>query len=523
MKLVTVADMQEAEERAGAPVSELMENAGLAVAQEAWLLLGEVAERRIVVLAGPGNNGGDGLVAARHLREWGAVVNVYLLKGRDEKDPVFAPLREAKVPAITAEEDARQGYKRLEELLGGADIVIDALLGTGRARTIEGALGDVLDRLRVVRQRSLPPRLLAADVPTGLDADTGAADPRCVAADATVALGYSKVGLHVLPGAQLAGRVEAVEIGIPRSVESEQWTELMTNRWARDALPQRPLAGHKGTFGRAMVVAGSPRYIGAASLSCMGGLRTGAGLVTLACASTIYPIVAAKLTEATFEPLPDEEGYLSAEGAHAVGRALERGYDSLLVGPGLGQEGYVRAFMRSLLAGLKNASVRGVVIDADGLNNLSNVDGWWKEVPVPAVVTPHPGEMSRLTGLSMDEIQTNRLAAARRYAGEWGLTVVLKGANTVVAAPATEGDGVRARLSPFANPGLASGGTGDVLAGAIAGLLAQGLAPYDAASLGVYLHGLAGERVREELGSAGTVASDLLTALPRAMKELRGE
>jgi hydroxyethylthiazole kinase-like uncharacterized protein yjeF len=556
MKLVTVAQMQEAEKGCGVPVPELMEKAGLAVAQEAWLLLGEVVERPIVVLAGPGNNGGDGLVAARHLREWGAEVSVYLLAPRDEKDTVFAPLVEAQVPTTTAEEDSKQGYKRLEELLGGADLVVDALLGTGRARPIEGTLAEVLGRLRAARERTLSPRLLAVDLPTGVDADSGAVDPHCVAADATVALGWSKVGLHVQPGAQMAGRVEAVEIGIPKSVEKEEWPELMTARWARSALPQRPAGAHKGTFGRALVVAGSPRYIGAAALSCMGGLRAGAGLVTLACASTIYPILAAKLTEATFEPLPDEEGYLSAEAAHSVGQILARastgsaragtegpdespstssgradatsagrGCDSLLVGPGLGQEGYVRAFMRSLLPLLKANGLRGVVIDADGLNNLSKVEGWWKELAAPTVVTPHPGEMSRLTGLPMEEIQSDRLAAAKRYAAEWGVIVVLKGANTVVAGP-----NGRARLSPFANPGLASGGTGDVLAGAIVGLMAQahstgsgqGLEAYDAAGLGVYLHGLASERVREELGSAGMVAGDLLLALPRAIKELRG-
>jgi len=523
MKLVTVEEMQEAEKRSGVPVPQLMENAGLAVAQEAWLLLGELAERRIVVLAGPGNNGGDGLVAARHLQEWGADVTVYLLKPRDKKDAVFAPLLKAKTPVATAEEDlptgqagAKDGYKWLEELLAGADLVIDALLGTGRARPIEGALAEVLDRLRAARGRPLAPRLLAVDLPTGLDADTGAADPHCVGADATVALGWSKVGLHVLPGSQLAGRVEVVEIGMPKELESDVWTELMTARWARGALPERPPGANKGTFGKALVVAGSPRYVGAAYLACMGGLRAGAGLVTLACASTIYPILAAKLTEATFEPLPDEEGYLSAEAAHTVGQALARDYDSLLVGPGLGQEGYVRAFMRALLPLLKG--LRGVVIDADGLNNLSKVEGWWKELAAPAVITPHPGELSRLTGLPVEEIQSDRLAVARGYAGEWGVTVVLKGANTVVAAA----DG-RARLSPFANPGLASGGTGDVLAGAIAGLIAQGMEPYEAACLGVYLHGLAGERVWAELGDAGMIAGDLLVALPRAIKELRGE
>ncbi|MDP2673550.1 MAG: NAD(P)H-hydrate dehydratase, partial [Dehalococcoidia bacterium] len=470
MKLVTVAEMQEAEKRSGVPVPQLMESAGLAVAQEAWLLLGELAERRIVVLAGPGNNGGDGLVAARHLREWGADVSAYLLEPRHKKDAVFAPLLKAKAPVATAEEDAKDGYKRLEELLAGADLVIDALLGTGRGRPIEGALAEVLDRLRAARGRPLAPRLLTVDLPTGIDADTGAADPHCVPADATVALGWSKVGLHVMPGSQLAGRVEAVDIGMPKELESDGWTELMTARWARPALPERPPWANKGTFGKALVVAGSPRYVGAAYLACMGGLRAGAGLTTLACARSLYPVFASKLTEATFEPLPDEEGYLSAEAAHSVGQILAREYDALLVGPGLGQEAYVRAFMRSLLPLLKADALRGVVIDADGLNNLSKLEGWWKELATPAVITPHPGELSRLAGLPVEEIQSDRLAVARGYAGEWGVVVVLKGANTVVTAP----DG-RARLSPFANPGLASGGTGDVLAGAIAGLIAQGL------------------------------------------------
>jgi hydroxyethylthiazole kinase-like uncharacterized protein yjeF len=518
VKLVNVAQMQAAEKASGAPVPQLMENAGLAAAQEGWLMLGEVAERRIVVLVGPGNNGGDGLVAARHLREWGGQVSAYLLTPRDEKkDEVYAAALKAGVAMANGDDDSKKGYEALDGMLTGADLVIDALLGTGRARPIEGTMADVLERLRLVRGANLPPRLLAVDLPTGLDADTGAVDERCVAADESVTFAWSKPGLHVLPGSRAAGRVEVVDIGIPKSLESDEWTELMTSRWARTALPERPAGAHKGTFGRALVVAGSPQYVGAAYLACMGGLRVGAGLVTLACARTVYPILASKLTEATFEPLPDEEGYLTAEGAHAVGQALEsgRGFEAALVGPGLGQQAYVRAFMSSLLPRLAGEGLRGVVIDADGLNNLSQVEGWWKELKAPAIVTPHPGELSRLTGLSVEEIAADRLAVARKWAAEWGVTVVLKGANTVVASPED-----RARLSPFANPGLASGGTGDVLAGAIVGLLAQGVEPYEAASLGVYLHGLAGERAREEVGVAGMVASDLLPELPRAIKDL---
>ncbi len=516
MKLITVAETQKVERESGVPVPTLMENAGLAIAQEAWLMLGELADRRIVVLAGPGNNGSDGLVAARHLKDWGAEVTVVMLKQRAEDDENLKALVERELPIIVVE-DGGNGHNAPDDALSGAELVVDALLGTGRARPIDGALARLLDRLREARSRRLPPRLLAVDLPTGLDADTGAVDPHCIAADQTVALGWSKVGLHALPGSQYAGRVEVVDIGIAPEHGASIQTELMTAAWARSALPQRPPGAHKGTFGSVLIVAGSPQYVGAAALSSTGALRVGPGIVTLACARSIYPMLASKLTETTFEPLDDKEGLLSAEEAYAVRRALARGYEALLVGPGLGQGGYVVAFMRALLPMIAPDDVRAMVIDADGLNNIAKVDRWWQMLNVPAIITPHPGELSRLAGVEAAEIQRDRLAAARKCAAEWGLTVVLKGANTVVAAP----DG-RARLSPFANPGLASGGTGDVLAGAITGLIAQGLEPFEAASLGVYLHSLAAELVRRELGDAGMLAGDVAAALPRAIKELNG-
>jgi NAD(P)H-hydrate epimerase len=197
---------------------------------------------------------------------------------------------------------------------------------------------------------------------------------------------------------------------------------------------------------------------------------------------------------------------------------MERGYDAMLVGPGLGQGGYQQAFMKSLVAGLDSEQLTGVVIDADGLNNLASVDEWWKTLGVSCIVTPHPGELSRLADLPVQEIQSDRLGIARRFAAEWNVTLVLKGANTLVAHP----DG-RVAISPFANPGLASGGTGDVLAGMVTGLLAQGVEPFDAASLGVYLHGRTAEHLSRELGDAGMLASDLLPMIPRVIKELKGE
>jgi NAD(P)H-hydrate epimerase len=527
MKLVTVDLMRGLEgdsEAHGVTVPMLMENAGLAVAQEVWLLLGTVADRAVLVLVGPGNNGGDGLVAARHLHDWGAKVEVYLLKPRDaENDDVYRRIVELGVPLRTAGDDP--GFAALEEGLSRAEVVVDALLGTGSAsakRPIEGDLAEILRRLAAARDKPLPLQILAVDLPTGVDGDSGAADPLCVAADVTVALGHSKVGLHTLPAAGYTGRVEVVDIGIPPALSRDLPLELMTDAWARALLPERPPAANKGTFGKVLVVAGSINYVGAASLACSAAGRVGAGLVTLACPQTIYPIMAAKLVEPTFLPLSDQEGFLTAEATHPVLQALSQGYKALLVGPGLGQSAYVRAFVRQLLPALPpegpaGVRLRAVIIDADGLNALAGADAWWEGLSVPIIVTPHPGEMSRLTGLPVADIQADRLGIALRQAARWGATVILKGAHTIVTAP----DG-RARISPFANPALASGGTGDVLAGAVAGLVAQALDPFDAAALGVYLHGRAAEKVRPELGEAGLLASDLLPNLPLMIKEIGG-
>jgi hydroxyethylthiazole kinase-like uncharacterized protein yjeF len=515
VKLVTVAEMREAEARSGVPIPQLMENAGLAVAQEVWLLLGEVMERRVLVLVGPGNNGGDGLVAARHLHDWGAKVHVYLLAPRREDDPVFAEVVKRQVPITLAQDDAQEGFSSLEEALSQTEVIIDAILGTGRARPIEGEWAEVLDRLAKARRRPLAPRLIAVDLPTGVDADTGAADPHAVAADVTVTFQWSKVGLHQLPGSQLAGRVEVVDIGIPASLEEGLSTELMDRRWAQSLLPQRPPGAHKGTFGRVLVVGGSPHYIGAPRLAAMGALRVGAGLVTIACGQSVQPLVAAGISEPTFLPLPEHDGQVSAHAVSPVLEAVGQGCQALVVGPGMGRGGYVQGFLGELLHTLR-AHHLTLVLDADGLNNLASLQDWPKRLPENTILTPHPGEMSRLCGLPVEEVQADRVRVARHYACRWGAVVVLKGAHTVVAMP----QGL-VRISPFVNPGLASGGTGDVLAGAIGGLAAQGLNPWDAASLGVYLHGLAGELVREELGEAGVVASDLLLALPRAIKSLR--
>jgi hydroxyethylthiazole kinase-like uncharacterized protein yjeF len=516
VKLVTADQMRRIDQlsaEAGVGTDVLMENAGLAVAQESWMALGTLEERHIVVLAGPGNNGGDGLVAARYLHEWGAGVQVYLLAARREDDTNYRRLLEATVPLACAEDDA--GLSKLDAALAEADLVVDALLGTGAARPIGGRLAELLSRLAAARTRPRPPALLAVDVPTGLNSDTGTVDPLTVPADHTVTLGCSKVGLHTYPGARCAGRVQVVDIGIPPALTTDLPYELMTTSGVRALLPARPPDGNKGTFGRVLVVAGSENYIGAAHLAAAGAYRVGAGLVTLACPRSLHPVIASNLTEVTYLPLAEENGGFARRAADQVLRAID-GYDVLLLGCGLGQRGATQSFVRAVLFSLPEDPPLTVVVDADGLNALARTPCWWRELKAPAIVTPHPGEMSHLSGRSIPEVQADRLGCAMGCAQEWGKTVVLKGAHTVVASP----DG-RASLSPFANPALASGGTGDVLAGAVAGILAQGLSLFEAAVCGVYVHAAAGEEARREMGDAGPMAGDLLPLLPRVIKELK--
>jgi len=512
VKLVTSAQMHDLEQKAvaaGTPLDALMEEAGLAVAQEVWLSLGVVAGRRILVLAGPGNNGGDGLVAARHLAEWEGDVVVYLLAPRGDDDAKLAQVRELGAPVFAATDDG--GYASLEQALGGAEVVVDALLGTGRSRPAQGALAEILRRLQTAGEGPHPPKVVAVDLPTGVDADSGRADPLAVRADMTITFGLAKVGLYTLPGSEYAGKVQVVDIGLPKDAEREVPLDLLDTSWVRDRLPKRPKSANKGTFGRVLIVAGSSQYVGAARLAAEGCYRAGAGLVTIACTREVQRMLAAAIAEATWLPLDDADGAIAASSADAV-RARLVSYDVLLIGPGLSQSAGVRALVEVVLGNVPD-NVRGCVVDADALNALAQQPGWHERVRVPCVLTPHPGEMARLLGTTVAAVQDDRLNVATKAAADWRQTIVLKGAHSVIAAP----DG-RAAISPHANPLLASAGTGDVLAGAIAGLLAQGLAPFEAAACGVCLHGLAAEEVEEDLGDRGLLASDLLPALPRAVR-----
>lgn len=516
MKIVTADEMRRIEDRseaAGVSKDSLMERAGLETARYIRRRFAPVFGVPVVVLVGPGNNGGDGLVVARHLHRWGARVTVYICRDRRKPDPKLDIVNSLCVSVIATSDDV--GLARLSALLDRAHVVVDAVLGIGRIRPLTGTVRDILVMLMVVKARRPDDvRIVAVDVPSGMDADSGDAYPACPAADITLAMGYPKVGHYAYGAAARIGELDVVSIGQPGGLDGDVPLSLMTAANMRPLLPARPSDSHKGSFGKTMVVAGSRNYIGAAHLAGSAATRAGSGLVTIALPASIQTAVAGKAIEPTYLPLAESSpGVANPSAASDVLNALD-GYNGMLVGCGMGQAADTRAFIEGML--YSGRRLPPTVVDADGLNTLAQTPRWWERLANTAILTPHPGEMARLTGITTGEVQAGRIGVAVESAARWNKVVVLKGAHTVVAYP----DG-RAMVAPFANAGLATAGTGDVLAGSIAGLLSQGASIEDAAALGVYLHGLAGERVRDRLGDTGMVASDLLPELPLAIRPLR--
>ena len=517
MKTVTPEEMRELERRSeeeGVSTDALMERAGLLAARVAWTMLHDGAYGvRVLVLVGPGNNGSDGLVSARHLQSWGARTTAFLLAPRTSEDPKLQSALEVGVTVVDAA--ASSPLDRIQGELSQAALVVDAVLGTGRSRPLQGLYRDALAAATAERQRRSDLVTLAMDVPSGVDAETGAADADAFSADATVTFGYPKTGLFRFPGAAHVGQITVADIGIPEHLAADIHQEVVTQNWAKAHLPSRPIEAHKGTFGRVIALVGSRNYVGAAYLACMGAARSGAGYVTLAVTPSVQALAASKLTETPYLLLPEGlDGHPSSEAASAV-RSCLPACDVLLAGCGLGQHDSTGTMLDQLLLSGTPLAVP-VVLDADALNVLAGIPEWWRRLEAPAVVTPHPGEMARLLGTSVADVEGDRTATARKASAQWGVTVLLKGAFTVVASPRGA-----VQIIPFANPGLATAGTGDVLAGVIAGLIAQNVSPYDAAPLGAFLHATAGEMVKRDLGNTGAVASDLLPMLPRAIKAVR--
>jgi NAD(P)H-hydrate epimerase len=542
MHLVTTEQMRRLEHatvEAGSTWAGLMEQAGWGVAQEALHHLATIQDQPVLVLVGPGNNGGDGLVVARHLHDAGARVTLYIWKrAADRPDANWKRCRERGLREVWADDDPTGA--QLRELLAAAILVIDAMLGMGTTRPVEGALAQIVNTVNAQPRQAGPrPQVLAIDVPTGIHSDSGAVLGVALQADLTVATGLVKQGLAFAPGADYAGNISVVEIGMPPDQLETVMSETLSPTYARTLLPDRPAASHKGTFGKAMIVAGSLRYPGAAVLATTSAGRVGAGLVTLATARTILA-AGGRAPEVTLLPLPEADWGTIGANAAAVLRKELASYTALLIGPGMGQEEATGTFLQRLL-GIETPRNKGrvgfrvadaepapeaddeqhpaalplMVLDADALNLLSKLENWADRlIPEHFILTPHPGEMRRLLGV--EDLDDDRVQVATAAAAEWRQVVVLKGDTTVIAAP----DG-RSRVHTGGNPALATAGTGDVLAGAIVGLLAQGMPLFDAAALGVYLHSAAGELLRTDMGEMGTLASDLLPRLPLAIKELR--
>ena len=501
MRLVTAEEMRAVDraalERGGVSTAELMERAGAAVARtlHAWLGPGG----RVLVLCGAGHNGGDGYVAARRLHAEGVPVRVVALAPLERLSGDARAAREAAQAQAVPIDDA----PALERLSAGpGDVVVDALLGTGLARPAEGHYAQAIERIAALRAGGA--RVVAVDVPSGLSADSGRPLGPCVKADATVTFGFQKRGLVLHPGPSYAGAVALVDIGIPAAAAAAVpvGCELLTEERARALLPARPPDAHKGDAGRVLVVAGSPGKCGAAHLAVAGALRGGAGLVTLAARPEVLAVALPGRPEAMGVSLPGS----GALGPGDVGAlvAAAHGIDALVIGPGIPRGPGTGAALRELLV---RAGVPAVV-DADGLNALAEMPGGVSALPVPCVLTPHPGEMARLTGRMIAEVQADRIGLAGTSARAWGCVVVLKGARTVVAAPDAP-----PTIIPTGNPGMASGGTGDVLAGLTGALLAGRLAPYAAARVAAYVHGAAGDLAEQRYGERGMLASDLVGEL----------
>ncbi|HSL29959.1 MAG TPA: NAD(P)H-hydrate dehydratase [Anaerolineales bacterium] len=537
MKLVTVSQMQAIEREAdsgGLTYDQMMENAGQGLADLVLDLYAGETEMEVIGLAGPGNNGGDTLVALGVLAAEGWKARAYLVKRK--KDDLVRRFLEAGGEVLSKENP----FEQLTQAIETADVFLDGVLGTGVKLPLKKEVAELLSEVNdVLDGLSESPLIIAVDCPSGVDSDTGEVADETIPADITVTMAAVKQGMLKLPAFQYMGELKVVDIGLPADLPSFQdlRTEVADEESVAALLPERSIDSHKGTFGTALIAAGSVNYTGAVVLAGEAAYRAGAGLVTLAVPAPVHIALAGRFPEATWVLLPHELGVISGNASEVFAKNLERA-TALLIGPGFGTEDTTKGFIENLLRGQvsakrvtagigfvhkqsekqeqTNSQLPPMVIDADGLKLLAKITDWHSLIPAPAILTPHPGEMSVLTGLSKEEIQAKRQEIASRYAQEWRHVVVLKGAFTVVASP----DG-RTTIIPVASPALARAGTGDVLAGLIVGLRAQGLEAFDAAVAGAWIHAQAGLYAADNLGTTISVlAGDVLDSVSDVLSDL---
>lgn len=513
MKVVTAEEMRRLDTRAaeefGIPTLLLMENAGLQAAQE--LLQAFPAVKRIAVVSGKGNNGGDGFVCARHLLNRGVAVKAYLLARREEirgDAKVNLDILD-RMGGGPKEITSVEGLRGVAEELRGADLLVDAILGTGVSGAAKGLYAEAIELLN-----RLEKPIVALDIPSGLLADEGRLLGPSIHAHLTVTFGLPKRGLLLYPAARYAGAVKVVDLGIPRILleDPQLKVNLVEAGEVAEIFRPRDPNAHKGTFGHVLVIAGSAGKTGAAALCSLASLRIGAGLCTLALPESLNDLMEAKLTEVMTAGLPETEERSLAVAALDDLLALAEGKGAIAIGPGLSTHPSTARLVRELLPLIRTP----MVVDADGINALSKHLEVLEKVNAPLVLTPHPGELSRLLSIGREEVLEKRIPIAQKAASTFNLHLILKGARTLVADPKGQ-----VFINPTGNPGMATGGTGDVLTGMIAGLIAQGIDPRRASLAGVYLHGLAGDLAAQELGQEAMLAGDLLNKLPEAMRMIK--
>lgn len=514
MKVVTAEIMQKLDRRtideAGIPGMVLMENAGRGAVREILASYPEILKGKVAVLAGSGNNGGDGYVIARYLMNRGVHVTIFLMAAQDKvKGDARSNLDILlKMNASIVDVNDLDVWKTMLPELEGYGLIVDAIFGTGLRSDVRGLVKEVI---RDINRFNIPK--VAVDLPSGLHANTGDVMGACVKAERTITFALPKRGLLVYPGADFIGRLKVVDIGIPSYIlDKEKIADhLLSFENLSQFIKTREPNSHKGDYGHVLIVAGSQGKTGAAALSCQSAVRIGAGLVTLGIPESLNSIMEEKLTEVMTEPLAEETpGFLGVSSFETIERLME-GKKVLALGPGISNhEGTVKLVHR-----IVEESTIPLVIDADGINALSVDTGPLKKAKIPVVLTPHPGEMARLVGLTPKEVQKDRVAVARDFAQTHGCYLVLKGMRSLIAEP--EGD---VFINPTGNAGMASGGMGDVLTGMIAGLMAQGYDVATSTKLAVFMHGLAGDMVAFEKGPVGLIAGDLVNEIPRILKVL---
>jgi len=514
MKIVTATQMRTLDHRtiteARVPGLVLMERAGAGAANLLQHRFGPLRSKSITIFCGKGNNGGDGLVVARLLRQLHARVTVFLLSPATDlsRDAIVMYRRWLRAGGKSSTKEFRSS-EQAKPILISSDLIVDALLGTGLSATVTGAYREAI---QLMNQASRP--VIAIDMPSGIHADNGTVLGQAVRATATITFGLPKLGLYVGPGIDHAGTIHVVDIGIPAAYTDALDTRiiLVTNEQVANALPPRPTSSHKGTYGHAGILAGSVGKTGAAALAARAALRMGTGLVTVAVPSSVNDILEAKLLEAMTMPLPETKARTLARSGFDRVLAFMQARTAIAIGPGLSTHPETVELIQSLMKHLD----RPTVLDADALNALASRASLLTECKIPPILTPHPGEMARLeVEATSQSVNADRIGTARRFARERGVFLVLKGARTVIARP----DGLMA-ICPTGNPGMATAGTGDVLTGMIVGLLAQGVQSWEAACAATYLHGAAGDLAAQQLGQAGMLAGDLIAHIPYALQAI---